>query len=81
MKQEMMAWHWQQLDHLQIICTSLQTDNHASVASLNFYKADALPDINRQHHNTEGNRMLISWFVNQLQASQTWTLLDKTVAI
>jgi len=30
----MMGWPWHQLDHLQIICTSLQTDNHASTSSL-----------------------------------------------
>jgi len=29
MKQEMMEWQWQQLDHMQIICTLLQTNNHA----------------------------------------------------
>jgi len=28
LEQEMMGWHWHQLDHMQIICTSLQTDNH-----------------------------------------------------
>ena len=28
MKQEMMGWQWHLLDHMQIICTSLQTDNH-----------------------------------------------------
>jgi len=27
MKQKMMGWQWHQLDHMQIICTSLQTDN------------------------------------------------------
>ena len=27
MKQDMMGWQWIQLDHMQIICTSLQTDN------------------------------------------------------
>jgi len=26
----MMGWHWHQLDHMQIICTLLQTDNPAS---------------------------------------------------
>jgi len=26
MKQEMMGWQWHQLDHIQIICTSLQID-------------------------------------------------------
>jgi len=25
----MMGWQWRQLDHMQIICISLQTDNHA----------------------------------------------------
>ena len=27
LKQEMMEWQWHQLNHMQIICTSLQTDN------------------------------------------------------
>jgi len=31
MKQEMMGWQWHQLDHMQIICTLLQTHNHASM--------------------------------------------------
>jgi len=44
MKQEMTGWQWHQLDHMQIICTSLQADNHASTSSLNFYRLDALPD-------------------------------------
>ena len=28
LEQEMMGWQWHQLDHMQIICTSLQIDNH-----------------------------------------------------
>jgi len=28
MKLEVMGWQWHQLDHMQIILTSLQTDNH-----------------------------------------------------
>jgi len=39
MKQEMMGWQWHELDHIQIICTSLQTDNHASTSSLDFWQA------------------------------------------
>ena len=35
-KQEMMGWQWHQLDHMQVVCTSLQPDNHASTSSLNF---------------------------------------------
>jgi len=34
MKQEMMGWQWHQLDHMQIICTLLQTDNHTSTFSV-----------------------------------------------
>jgi len=36
-KQEMTRCQWHQLDHLQIICISLQTDNHASTSSLSFF--------------------------------------------
>jgi len=39
----MMRWQWHQLDHMQIICTSLQTGNHASTPPLCFYRPDALP--------------------------------------
>jgi len=40
----MMGWQWHQLDNnMQIICTSLQTDNHASTSTLSFYRPDALP--------------------------------------
>ena len=38
-----MQWH--QLDHMQTICTSLQTDTHTNTLSLNFYTwPDGLPD-------------------------------------
>ena len=36
-----MQWH--QPDHMQTICTSLQTDNHTNISSLNFYRPDTLP--------------------------------------
>jgi len=36
----MTGWQWHQLDHMQIICTSLQTDNHASTTPLSFLQAD-----------------------------------------
>jgi len=44
MKQEMMEWHWHQIDLMQIICILLLTDNHAINSSLDFCRADALPD-------------------------------------
>jgi len=37
-----MGWQWHLLDHMQIICTSLQTDNHASTSPFSFYRPDAL---------------------------------------
>jgi len=43
LEQEMMWWQWHQLDHMQIICTSLQTNNQASTSPLIFYRPDALP--------------------------------------
>jgi len=48
MKQEMMRWQWHQLDYMQIICTFLQTDNHASTSSFNFFTvrmSDAQPTV------------------------------------
>jgi len=36
-----MGWQWHQMDHVQIIYTSLQTDNHASTSLLSFYRPDA----------------------------------------
>ena len=38
---------------MQIICTLLQIDNHASTLSLIFYRPDALPDPNQQCQSTE----------------------------
>jgi len=35
-------WQWHQLCHMQV-CTSLQTDNHASMPPLSFYRPYALP--------------------------------------
>jgi len=36
-------WQWHQLGHMQV-CTSLQTDSHASTPPLSFFRLDALPD-------------------------------------
>jgi len=35
-------WQWHQLGHMQV-CTSLQTDNHASTSPLSFLQAGCLP--------------------------------------
>ena len=55
MKQDVMGWQWHQLDHMQIICMSLQTDNHVSTASLDICKPDALPVAKATVSSTEGN--------------------------
>ena len=34
-----MGWQWHQLDHMQIICTLLQTANHAITPPLSFLRA------------------------------------------
>ena len=47
-------WQWHQLGHMQV-CTSLQTDNHASTPPLSFFtgRMPFLPP-NQQHQSTEG---------------------------
>jgi len=54
MNQEMMGWQWRQLDHMQIIYTSLGTDMHAGITPLSFYRPDGFPATNQQHQSTEG---------------------------
>ena len=56
-----LGWQWHQLDHVQTICTSLQTDNRTNSSSLNFHRPDALAQpcqstegtvINTPHHTS-----------------------------
>jgi len=46
-------WQWHQLDHMQV-CTSLQTDNHASTLPLSFFTG-RMPFLlpNQQRQSTE----------------------------
>jgi len=55
LKQE---WQWHQLGHMQV-CTSLQTDNHASTSPLSFFtgRMPFLPP-NQQSQSTEGNHFV-----------------------
>jgi len=51
----MMGWQWHQLDHMQIIYTLLQTDNHASTSSLSFFTGRMLfMTPNQQCQSIEG---------------------------
>jgi len=53
-----MQWHQQ--DHMQTICTSLQTDNHTNTPSL--YRPDAFPNTktnSAKSLNTKTNQTVI----------------------
>ena len=41
---DMIGWQWNQLNHMQAICTSLQKQPHQHLISQIFYGLDALPD-------------------------------------
>jgi len=49
-------WQWHQLGHMQV-CTSLQTDDHASTPPLSFF-TDRMPFLppNQQRQSTEGHK-------------------------
>jgi len=44
-------WLWHQLGYMQV-CTSLQTDNHASTPPLSFYRLNALPSSSNNYNMT-----------------------------
>jgi len=48
-----MGWQWHQLDHMQIICTSLQTDNQVSTSPLSFTGRMLFLTTNQQRQSTE----------------------------
>jgi len=52
-------WQWHQLGHMQL-CTSLQTDNHASTPPLGFFTG-RMPflSLNQQHQSTEGTFLFL----------------------
>ena len=67
-----MQWH--QLDHMQTICTSLQTDNHTKTSSLNFYRPDAVLDaqptvsMNWRQHGVSIIKLITVYFAWQRKA-------------
>ena len=50
-------WQWHQLGRVQV-CTSLQTDKHASTPPFSFYRPDALPAAKLTASSTEGSQEL-----------------------
>jgi len=57
MKQEMMGWQWHQLDHMQILRTSLQTDNHASASYAIFTGRMLFLTLSQLCQSTEGEKV------------------------
>ena len=56
MRQETMGawgWQWHQLDHMQTICTSIQTDNYTNTSSLNFTDWMLFLTPNQQYQSTD----------------------------
>jgi len=70
-----MGWQWHQLDHVQIIRSSLQTDNHASTSSLNFFTGRMFFLMsNQQRQNTEGKPKPVNrtpYYMQPLKALKT----------
>jgi len=52
---EVLGRQWHQLDHMQTICTLLQTDNHTNTSSLNFKGRMLFLTPNQQRQSTDGN--------------------------
>jgi len=69
-------WQWHQLSHMQV-CTSLQTDNHASTPPLKCFtgRMPFLPP-NQQHQSTEDKT---STMLNHLKIISTTILCSKYV--
>jgi len=72
-------WQWHQLGHMQV-CTSLQTDNHASTPPLSFFtgRVPFLPP-NQQRQSTEGLRKSEWHLVHEVTAIQYYTIQYKFV--
>jgi len=77
-------WQWHQLSHMQTICTSLQTDSHASTPPLSFFtgRMPFLPP-NQQRQSTEDTSHEIYTKSKKITETQkrVWTLLVTTVSI
>jgi len=83
-------WQRHQLGHMQV-CTSLQTDNHASTPPLSFYRLDALPATQptaskhwRQHSENDSMQtklMVIPKWTNVFKICNQQLLVDKSAQV
>jgi len=75
----MIGWQWHQLNHMQIICTSLQTDNHVSTPTTQFCTS-RMPFLlpNRQCQSTEGINVITKLY-NNTDPPEQWRLTPMIV--
>jgi len=71
-----LGWLWHQLDHMQTVCTSLQTDNHANTTSLNFLGRMLFLTPHKQCQSTEGTLNLYSELILLIYRSISWISKD-----
>jgi len=73
-----MGWQWHQLDYMQTICTSLQTDTSASTSPLSFHRPDALtatqPTVSKhwRHWNRKKNLQNFNKLKQEHDVSNKW---------
>jgi len=60
MKQQLMRWQWNQLDHMQIICNSLQSKQKTTPAPHHSIFTGRMLFLtpNQQRQSTEGNKWM-----------------------
>ena len=76
----MIGWQWHQLDHMQIICTSLQTDNYASTSPLSFTGRMPFLPPNQQRQSTEDTLILLVLLLFLLLLLLLWIFVKCSMA-
>jgi len=67
----MVGCQWHELDHMQIICTSLPTDNLASTSSLNFFYSHMLFLTHNQQCQSNKNWDICKLWLQAIRVNQT----------
>ena len=70
LKQLMTGWQWHQLDHMQIMCTSLQITMPTPHHSIFFTGQLLFLPPNEQHQSTQGNKVVILVSVFSISSHQ-----------
>jgi len=73
-----MQWHQLDHDHMQTVCTSLQTDNHTNTSSLNFKRRMLFLTPNQQCHSTEGSNNITR--ITKVQRDSAGNTTEKSIA-